>query len=110
VIFGSTRVDVLRSTDTEDGRGDPVESDDVALADLPVDIAEGTKRRRNPADGQMVTLSGFNVAVRASCPFEFKATDRLRDRHTGVVLQVETITNTRGFAGRRRVLFCTESG
>jgi hypothetical protein len=27
-----------------------------------------------------------------------------------VVLQVETITNTRGFAGRRRVLFCTESG
>lgn len=110
MIFGSTRVDVLRSTDTEDGRGDPVESDTVALAGLPVDVAEGTKRRRDPADGHVVTISGFNVAVRASCPFVFKATDRLRDLQTGQVLQVETITTTRGFAGKRRVLFCTESG
>lgn len=110
MIFGSTKVDVLRSVDTEDGRGDPVESDDVALAGLPVDIAEGTARRRDPADGHMVTLNGYNVAVRASCPFVIKETDRLRDQRTGQVLQVETVSYSRGFAGRRRVLFCTESG
>jgi hypothetical protein len=110
MIFGSTKVDVLRSVDTEDGRGDPVESDTVALADLPVDIAEGTARRRDPADGHMVTVSGFNVAVRASCPFVFTSSDRLRDQRTGQVLQVETISYARGFAGRRRTLFCTESG
>jgi hypothetical protein len=110
MIFGSTRVDVLRSIDTENGRGDPVESDDVALAGLPVDIAERTKTRRDPANGHLVTISGVDVAVRASCPFVFKATDRLRDQRTGAVLQVETITTARSFAGRRRVLFCTESG
>lgn len=110
MIFGSTRVDVLRSTDTVDNLGDPVESDTIALAALPVDVAEGTARRRNPADGHMVTISGYNVAVRASCPFAFKPTDRLRDVQTGAVLQVETITTTRSFAGKRRVLFCTEAG
>lgn len=110
MIFGNTRVDVLRSTDTEDGLGDPVETDDVALADLPVEISETTRTRRDPANGHLVTLAGFAVAVRASCPFEFKPTDRLKDRHTDEVLQVETVESARGGVfGQRRVLFCTEA-
>lgn len=112
MIFGSTRVDVLRtpSPPPVDSHGDEVDTDDVALTDLPVDVAPKTKTRRDPASGQLLTMSGYNVAVRASCPFEFKPTDRLKDRQTGAVLQVETITATRSFAGKRRVLFCTESG
>lgn len=113
MIFGNTRVDVLRTTEPAavDGLGDEVESDDVVLADLPVEISEGTRRRENPADGHMVTMAGFNVAVRPSCPFEFLPTDRLRDKHTGDVLQVETIESARGGVfGQRRMLFCTTSG
>lgn len=112
MIFGNTQVDVLRSSNTtEDGVGDEVETDDVALTGLPVDITEGTRRREDPASGRMVTIAGFNVAVRASCPFEFLPTDRLRDTHTGDILQVETISSARGgWRGQRRVLFCTTSG
>lgn len=112
MIFGNTRVDVLRTTNPapEDGFGDPVETDDVALADLPVDVEETTRRRFDPAEGKMITLAGFAVAIRPSCPFEFTPTDRLKDRHTGEVLQVETIESARGgWRGNRRVLFCTES-
>ena len=44
MIFGSTRVDVLRTAEpaTEDGFGDPQETDTVALAGLPVWLEQGT--------------------------------------------------------------------
>lgn len=112
MIFGSTTVDVLRTVTPapEDDFGDPVETDDVALAGLPVDIADATQVRRNPADGSLVTIAMFRVTVRASCSFEIKPTDRLRDTRTGQVLQVETISTTTAWAGRRRQLMCSESG
>lgn len=112
MIFGSTTVDVLRTVTPAptDSYGDPVETDDVALAGLPVDIADATRTRRDPADGRLVTIAQFKVTVRASCPFEIKPTDRLRDNRTGQILQVETISTTTAWAGRRRQLTCTEAG
>lgn len=107
MIFGSTRVDVLRSTNTTDAIGDPVESDDVALAGLPVWIEDGTLNRRDDATGQRLTLSGFWVNVRASTLFVFQPTDRLKDLHTGEVLQIETIRTDSGWGGKRRRIFCT---
>lgn len=111
MIFGSTRVDVLRSaTATEDGFGDEGEDDTVALANLPVWIEQGTLIRRDDADGQRVTLTGWWVDVRASTPFEFQPTDRIKDLHTGNVLQVETIRKGVAWAGARQRLFCTSAG
>lgn len=109
MIFGSTRVDVLRSAGpaSEDGYGDEVESDDVALASLPVWIEQGQLTRRDDASGQRMTLSGFWVNVRASTPFDFQPTDRLRDLRTGDVLQVETIRKGVAWAGARQRIFCT---
>lgn len=110
MIFGSTRVNVLRTTaPAEDGFGDEVDSDDVALAGLPVWIEQGTLTRRNDADGRRVTLSGFWVNVRASTPFVFQPTDRIKDLRTGEVLQVETIRRGVAWGGSRQRLFCTES-
>lgn len=111
MIFGSTRVSVLRTVDppAEGDYGDPVEADDVALSGLPVWVEQGTLTRRDDADGQRLTLSGYWVSVRASTPFEFQPTDRLRDERTGDVLQVETTRRGVAWGGARQRLFCTMS-
>lgn len=110
MIFGSTKVDILRSgPPTEDGFGDEVEDDTVALAGLPVWIEQGQLSRRDDASGQRVTLSGYWVSVRASTPFVFRPTDRVRDLRSELVLQIETIRKGVAWGGARQRLFCTEA-
>ena len=108
MIFGSTRISVLRGdTGTEDGFGDVADTDTAAIAHVPAWIEQGRLTRRNPADGQLVTLSGAWVNLRATLPFEVKAGDRILDEHTSDVLQVETIRTMTGFGAHRRRIFCT---
>jgi hypothetical protein len=110
VIFGNERVDVLRTDEDNppvDGFGDPVDSDTVVLADLPAEVDRATIRRRDPTSGRILTLEGFEVAVRVTPGFTFEATDRLVVKRTGDVLQVETVDQVRGPAGRRTLLMCT---
>jgi hypothetical protein len=110
VIFGSTRVSVLRGdTGVPNGFGDLQDTDAPAVTGLPAWVAQGSLTRRDPADGQLLTLSGYWVEVRASTPFDFQPTDRIRDEKTGTVLQVETIRRATGFAGARQRIFCTMS-
>ena len=108
MIFGSTTISVLRGdTGAEDGLGDVQDTDDVAIAGLPAWVEQGSLSRRDDASGQRITLSGYWVSLRASTPFQFQATDRIRDERTGDVLQVETIRADRGFGGKRQRIFCT---
>jgi hypothetical protein len=108
VIFGSTRISVLRGdTGTEDGFGDVQDTDTPAIEHVPAWIEDGSISRRDDASGQRITLSGFWVALRATLPFEIVATDRIKDEHTGDVLQVETIRTDSGWGGKRRRIFCT---
>jgi hypothetical protein len=108
VIFGSTHISVLRGdTGTEDGFGDVQDTDTPALEHVPAYVEQGSLTRRDPANGQLVTLSGYWVAVRAGLPFEFKPTDRIKNEQTSEVLQVETIRVSPGFGGGRRRIFCT---
>jgi hypothetical protein len=111
MIFGNTRVDVLRTDEANpptDGFGDPVDSDDVALANLSADVQRASIRRRDPTSGKLLTLEGFEVAVRVTPGFTFAATDRLVDKRTGDVLQVETVDQVRTPAGRKTLLGCTQ--
>jgi hypothetical protein len=111
MIFGNTRVDVLRTDEANppvNGFGDPVDSDTVALAGLPADIQRATIRRQDPTSGRTLTVTGFEVQVRRTPGFTFQPTDRLKDKQTGDVLQVETIDEVRTPAGRKTLLMCTQ--
>lgn len=110
MIFGNTRVDVLRTPDPapEDGFGDEQDTDTVVLTAIPADVQRSTIRRRDPTSGKLLTLEGFEVQVRQTPGFTFKATDRLEDKLTGDVLQVETIDSVRTPAGRKTLLGCTQ--
>lgn len=111
MIFGTTRVDVLRTDEANppvDGFGDPVDSDTTVLAGLPADIQRMTIRRQNPTTGRLLTIAGYEVSVRITTGFTFQPTDRLVDTRTGDVLQVETVDAETGPTGRYTVLGCTQ--
>jgi len=111
MIFGNTRVNVLRGDETSpavDGYGDPVDVDTVALSGLPADIQRARIRREDPTSGKLLTLAGFDVAVRETPGFTFQPTDRLVDIQTGDMLQVETIDQVRTPVGRKTLLGCTQ--
>jgi hypothetical protein len=111
MIFGNTRVDVLRTDEANpprDSFGDPVDSDTPVLSGLPADVQRVTIRRQDPTSGRLLTVTGFEVSVRITPGFTFQPTDRLVDAQTGDVLQVETIDQVRTPAGRKTLLSCTQ--
>lgn len=111
MIFGNTRVDVLRTDEANpplDAFGDPIDSDTTVLSGLPADIQRATIRRMDPTSSKMLTLTGFEVQTRVTPGFTFQPTDRLVDLQTGDVLQVETVDQVRTPAGLRTLLGCTQ--
>lgn len=108
MIFGSTVISVLRGdTGTPDGFGDVADTDTPAFEHVPAWVEQGSLTRRNPANGQLVTLAGAWVNLRASFHEEILPTDRIKNERTGEVLQVETIRTLTGFGASRRRIFCT---
>lgn len=93
LAVATTRVDVLRGTSTDEYL-DEVDIVDVAsgLLNIPMSIIEKTKQVVDPVSGTPRTVRF--ATGRAEHGTDIRSSDRIRDRSTGQIYAIQSLTTT----------------
>lgn len=100
VFVPTTTVAVLSRDSTTDSYGDEVESSAelAGFTALPAYIAGTSERVFDPVSGRVTVIEGVVIRLRPGA-FTFAEHDRVRDNNTGLVYQIDTVSQGSSLVG-----------